>query len=287
MILEVVSFRFLPDDDRDGATLGYEFRDTRTSLIMGAGSVLINAGWKLVALLAYTGLYLIAPVHLSAGDPLTWVTLFLADDLCFYWYHRTHHTVRVFWASHVVHHSSERYNLSTALRQPWVPFTALPFWLPLALLGFAPWMILLQQSISLMFQFFLHTERVGTLWGPVEFVFNTPSHHRVHHGANARYLDRNYAGILIIWDRLFGSFEPEGERVVYGLTKNIHTFNPLRVAFGEFTAIGRDLTSARSARDALCFLFAGPGWRPVTDQRPATADDVADCGVFEPSRQPV
>ena len=140
----------------------------------------------------------------------------------------------MFWASHVVHHSSQHYNLSTALRQTWVPMTYLPFWLPLPLLGFEPWMVLLAQSWSLIYQFGLHTERIGRLPRPLEAVLNTPSHHRVHHGANEQYLDRNYGGILVIWDRLFGSFEPEGERVRYGLTKNIETFNPVRVAFHEY-----------------------------------------------------
>ena len=156
LVLEGLSYYLLPDEDKPG----YEFNDTRTSLIMGIGSVLINIGWKMVVLLAYTAVYLIAPVHLSASNPLGWVAIFLAllvaEDFCFYWYHRTHHTVRVLWASHVVHHSSEHYNLSTALRQPWTPFSAMPFWLPLAFIGFAPWMILLQQSSSLLYQFFLH-----------------------------------------------------------------------------------------------------------------------------------
>ncbi|MDR3660988.1 MAG: sterol desaturase family protein, partial [Mycobacterium sp.] len=216
----------------------------------------------LVVLAVYSGAYLLAPVHLPANNPLTWIALFVAEDFLYYWYHRTHHTVRVFWASHVVHHSSERYNLSTALRQTWTPFSALPFWLPLAFFGFAPWMILLQQSVSLLYQFFIHTERVGKLWRPIEFVMNTPSHHRVHHGSNERYLDTNYAGILIIWDRLFGSFEPESERVVYGLTKNIKTFNPVRVATHEFAAIWHDVRAARSWKHRWGHTFRGPGWSP-------------------------
>ncbi|MBU3063028.1 sterol desaturase family protein [Nocardia sp. NEAU-G5] len=258
VVLEALSFRYLADDDE----LGYESRDTRTSLAMGIGSSIINIGWKLVVVATYAGLYLLAPVHLPTHNPLTWVGLFFADEIAYYWYHRTHHTIRLFWASHVVHHSSRRYNLSTALRQPWTPFTALPYWAPLALLGFPPWMILLQQSISLLYQFFVHTERVGMLWRPLEFVMNTPSHHRAHHGSNTQYLDKNYGGILIIWDRLFGTFEPEGERVVYGLTKNIETFNPLRVATHEFAAILGDLRRAHSWGAAFGYVFRGPGWSP-------------------------
>lgn len=258
LFLEWLSFRLLPDDDE----LGYELRDSVTSLTMGVGNVVVNIGWKLVVVVVYGAAYLMAPIHLSASSPWTWIALFLLDDFAYYWYHRTHHTIRVFWASHVVHHSSERYNLSTALRQPWTPFSSLPFWLPLAFLGFAPWMILLQQSISLIYQFFIHTERVGKLSRPVEFVMNTPSHHRVHHGSNEQYLDKNYGGTLIVWDRLFGTFEPEDERVVYGLTHNIKTFNPAKVAFGEFAAIVRDVVSARNWRDALGYAFRGPGWQP-------------------------
>jgi len=268
MILEAATFHFLRDDEESG----YERRDTATSLTMGIGNVLINVGWKLVVLAAYAGAYLVAPFHLPADNPLTWIALFLADDFAYYWYHRTHHEIRVFWASHVVHHSSERYNLSTALRQTWTPFSALPFWLMLAFLGFAPWMILLQQSIGLVYQFFIHTERIGKLWEPVEFVMNTPSHHRVHHGSNAQYLDKNYGGILIVWDRLFGTFQEEGERVRYGLTKNINTFNPLRVATHEYVAIWRDLRHAGSWSARLGHLFRGPGWSPRPGaQRPGQA----------------
>ena len=259
LVLEAASFKFLPDDDEKG----YELRDSATSLSMGLGNVFINIGWKLAVLAAYAALYSIAPVHLSSTNPLVWVALFFAEDLAYYWFHRLHHEVRVLWGSHVVHHSSQFYNLTTALRQTWTPWTALPFWLPLALLGFSPWMILLQQSISLLYQFFLHTERVGKLPRPIEFVFNTPSHHRVHHGSNAEYLDRNYGGILIIWDRLFGSFEPEGERVRYGLTKNIRTHNPVTVAFGEYHAMWHDVRTAQSWRERFGYPFRGPGWSPA------------------------
>ncbi|MEV0358192.1 sterol desaturase family protein [Nocardia sp. NPDC050697] len=259
LALEAASFRFRPDED----TLGYEFRDARTSIGMGLGSVVVNAGWKLALVAILAAAYTLSPLHLPADTWWFWALLFLADDLAFYWYHRTHHTIRVLWASHVVHHSSRYFNLSTALRQPWTPFTAMPFWLPLALLGFPPWAILLQQSVSLLYQFFLHTERVGKLWAPVEFVFNTPSHHRVHHGANPEYLDRNYGGILIVWDRLFGTFEPERARVRYGLTTNIATFNPVRVATHEFAAIWRDVRGAAGWRERWGFVARGPGWKPA------------------------
>jgi sterol desaturase/sphingolipid hydroxylase (fatty acid hydroxylase superfamily) len=258
LALEAASFHFRPDDDE----VGYEVRDSATSVSMGLGNVIINIGWKLAVLAIYSAAYLASPLQVSSHNPLAWVALFFAEDFAYYWYHRTHHEIRVFWSSHVVHHSSQFYNLSTALRQTWTPFTGVVFWVPLALLGFPPWMILLEQSVSLLYQFFLHTERVGKLWRPIEFFWNTPSHHRVHHGANAEYLDRNYGGILIMWDRLFRTFEPERERVVYGLTKNIDTFRLTTVAFHEYGAIWRDVRSARSWRDRLGFMFRGPGWAP-------------------------
>ncbi|MEU6404325.1 sterol desaturase family protein [Streptomyces sp. NPDC046985] len=261
VVVEALSFRFLPDDDERG----YEVRDTVTSMSMGAGSQVVGLPWKLVAVVAYAALFTVAPWRLSPGSGWTWALLFFADDLAYYAFHRAHHRVRVLWASHVVHHSSVRFNLSTALRQSWTPMTTLPFWLPLALLGIPPWMILLQQSVSLVYQFFLHTERVDRLWRPVEFVFNTPSHHRVHHASNKVYLDRNYGGVLIVWDRLFGTFEPEGERVVYGLTKNIDSYNPLRVAFHEYAAAWRDVRAARRWRDRAGYLFGPPGWSPRTE----------------------
>ncbi|MFF3515222.1 sterol desaturase family protein [Streptomyces sp. NPDC002573] len=258
VVVEVLSYRFLPDDDERG----YELRDTATSMSMGAGSQVIGLPWKAVTVIAYAAVFTVAPWHLSPASGWTWVLLFFTEDLAYYAFHRAHHRVRVLWASHVVHHSSLHYNLSTALRQSWTPMTTLPFWLPLALVGIPPWMILLEQSVSLIYQFFLHTERVDKLWRPVEWIFNTPSHHRVHHGSNRVYLDRNYGGILIVWDRLFGTFEPERERAVYGLTKNIDTYNPLRVAFHEYAAAWRDVRAARRWRDRAGYLFGPPGWSP-------------------------
>ncbi|HEX5198802.1 sterol desaturase family protein [Paractinoplanes rhizophilus] len=259
IVMEALSFRFLPDDEERG----YEARDTATSLSMGIGSQVIGVPWKLFTAVAFAGLYVLSPIKLDPHDWWVWVLLFFADDLAYYWFHRLHHEVRVLWAGHVVHHSSQFFNLSTALRQSWTPMTALPFWLPLALLGMPPWMIFLQQSISLAYQFFLHTERVDRLWRPIEWFFNTPSHHRVHHGSNDPYLDRNYGGILIVWDRLFRSFEPEGEAVKYGLTTNIQTFNPLKVATHEYAAIWRDVRSAPTWRHRAGYLFGRPGWQPA------------------------
>ena len=258
IVIEVVSLWLAPDDDE----VGYAARDTATSLSMGIGSVVIGVGYKALSLVVFAALYAVTPLRLDTSLWWVWLVIFFAEDLAYYWYHRAHHEIRFLWASHVVHHSSQHYNFSTALRQTWTPFGGVPFWAPLALLGVPPWAIFLQQSISLLYQFFLHTERVGKLWRPVELVMNTPSHHRVHHGMNTRYLDRNYGGILIIWDRLFRTFEPEGERVVYGLTKQLRSYNPLVVATHEYVSIWRDLRAAGSWRTRWSHLVRGPGWLP-------------------------
>jgi len=281
LVVEWLSFRHLREDD-DDAPLGYDLRDTRTSLTMGLGNVAVNVVWKGVVVAVYAALYELTPLRLDPANPLTWVALFFLDDLAYYWFHRVSHESRVFWASHVVHHSSQHYNLSTALRQTWVPMTYFPFWLALPLLGFAPWMVLLAQSWSLIYQFWIHTERIRRLPRWVEAIFNTPSHHRVHHGSNKVYLDRNYGGILIVWDRLFGTFAPERERVRYGLTRNIESFNPLDVAFHEYRAMWGDLRRAHSWRDRAGILFRGPGWKPAAPASEAAAVEAEAAGEPPP-----
>jgi sterol desaturase/sphingolipid hydroxylase (fatty acid hydroxylase superfamily) len=260
LAIEWISFHHTGDHDE--AMAGYDVRDTATSVSMGLGNLVINLGWKLVVLVIYSAVYELSPLRVPSSAWWAWVLLFFADDLAYYWFHRVSHEVRVFWAAHVTHHSSQRYNLSTALRQTWVPMTSFAFWIPLALIGIPPWMIVLEQSVSLVYQFWIHTEAVGRLPGPLELVLNTPSHHRVHHGSNDRYLDRNYAGILIIWDRLLGTFQGEDEPVRYGLTKNIESFNPAHVAFHEYAAIGRDVRHAHNWRDRIGYVLRGPGWKP-------------------------
>jgi sterol desaturase/sphingolipid hydroxylase (fatty acid hydroxylase superfamily) len=260
LVVEFLSYRHLDHDHEDHDYLGYELRDSRTSLLMGSGNVVINVGWKFVVLATYAALYELTPLRLDPGDWWVWVLLFFADDFSYYWFHRVSHESRFFWASHVVHHSSQHYNLSTALRQTWVPMTYFPFWLWMPLVGFPPWMVLLAQAWSLIYQFWIHTERIHRFPRWIEGIWNTPSHHRVHHGSNHQYLDKNYGGILIVWDRLFGTWEPERERVRYGLTKNLETFNPVHVAFHEYVAMWRDLRAVRGWRARMNVLFRGPGW---------------------------
>jgi sterol desaturase/sphingolipid hydroxylase (fatty acid hydroxylase superfamily) len=159
LAVEWLQFRH-DTEERRAELVGYGKSDTMTSLAMGIGNVVTNTAWKVVVVAAYAGIYELTPLRVPSDAWWAWVALFFADEVAYYWYHRLSHTVRIFWASHVVHHSSQHYNLSTALRQPWTPMTYFIFWLPLAAVGFPPWMNLLEQSISLTFQFFIHTERV-------------------------------------------------------------------------------------------------------------------------------
>jgi sterol desaturase/sphingolipid hydroxylase (fatty acid hydroxylase superfamily) len=203
---------------------GYERRDTRASLLMGVLSLITGlaliAGDVVISLWAWN--HRIA--DLGTGV-VGWVVALVAWDFAYYWQHRASHRIRLLWANHVQHHSSEHYNLSTALRQPVTNFNDWLFFPTLAFLGIEPWLIFASGGINLVYQYWIHTEVITTMPRWFEAVFNTPAHHRAHHGSNQQYLDTNYGGILIIWDRLFGTFEPEDERVVYGLTKNIDTFN--------------------------------------------------------------
>jgi len=243
------------------APLGYETKDAAASMAMGLCSLVINgyAGKFLTPL--DTRVFTRRFARLGAGRT-GFLAAVLAWDLCYYWSHRLSHEHRVLWAAHVNHHSSERYNLSTALRQSWTGFVAHGVYLPLFALGFSPWQVARAGEINLLYQYWVHTEMVDRLPVGAERVLNTASHHRVHHGVNPQYLDRNYAGILIIWDRLFGTFEPEGERVRYGLTKNVDSFNPLRIASHEWIDMARDVRQAESWRDRANHLWRKPGWAP-------------------------
>jgi hypothetical protein len=192
--------------------------------------------------------------------PRAWLVAVVGWDLIYYWNHRLMHEVRGLWAFHVVHHSSERYNLSTALRQPVAD--SLGIWVPYGLLaraGVRPTLVEQARGINLLYQFWIHTDTIRSL-GRAEEIVNTPSHHRVHHGRNPRYIDRNHGSILILWDRLFGTFQREEEPVVYGLTRNIETFNPVRVIGHEYVDIARDIAGATTWRDRLSYVLRGPGW---------------------------
>jgi sterol desaturase/sphingolipid hydroxylase (fatty acid hydroxylase superfamily) len=268
--VEAVSYRLHPDDE----AAGYGAGDTLTSITMGLGSLFFDFLWKIPILAVYTAVHALTPLRV----PVLWWTvplMLLVQDFLYYWSHRGHHVIRILWACHVVHHSSRRFNLSTALRQPWTSWTVWPFYLPVIALGVHPAALAFCSSANLVYQFWIHTERIGRLPRPVECVLNTPSHHRVHHASQGGYLDRNFGGVLIVWDRLFGSFTPESVRPEFGLTKNITTYNPLRVATHEYAAIARDVRAARSWSERAGRVLRGPGWEP---QLPAAPEGTGTAG---------
>lgn len=242
----------------------YETRDAVTSLVMGAGNVASGIVLGFVAWGFFMVLWEITPLDLGHS---WWVVVicFVLDDLRYYWVHRFGHRIRWVWASHVNHHSSQHFNLTTALRQTWTgTFTFMMIVrAPLILLGFHPAMVLFCGGLNLIYQFWIHTEAINKMPRWFEAVMNTPSHHRVHHGRNARYLDCNYAGTLIVWDKLFGTFVPEldEEKPDYGLVHNLGTFNPIRVAFHEWIGMFRDaFQPGLELSERLKYLFYPPGY---------------------------
>ena len=260
----------------------YHGRDFLASQCMLIGSVLIEIVPKTLLIALMSLIHEWSPLRDVVGrQPWAWGVLFFLDDFTYYWFHRLNHEVRFFWAGHVNHHSSEYMNFGTALRQGVVERVYKPaFWLWIAALGFDPAMILLMMGVNLTYQFWTHTEAVRRLPAWFEAVFNTPSHHRVHHGSNTRYLDRNHAGVLIVWDKLFGTFSPEldEEPVVYGLTKNIGTFDPWTVLVHGHASLFRDMRRAGSLRKALRYFFDAPGWsHDGPDERAKTLR--AEAGV--------
>jgi sterol desaturase/sphingolipid hydroxylase (fatty acid hydroxylase superfamily) len=226
----------------------YSVRDTAANLALYAGFFALNLGWAhgIFEVYAWGARHAIAHVTIGGwhtgqhGLAWEWVALVVAEDVCFYWFHRASHRVRILWASHVTHHSSQTFNLSVAFRQTWLPFLGVVFWLPLALVGFDPLMIMTVQVFSLFYQELLHTQLAPRL-GPIEWIFNTPSHHAIHHGSNLPYIDKNYGGVLIIWDRLFGTFARRSEDIRFGLTKNLATHNPIVIAGHEWWAMLGDV----------------------------------------------
>jgi sterol desaturase/sphingolipid hydroxylase (fatty acid hydroxylase superfamily) len=260
-LLTMLAEAWLLSRARSRPAAQYEKRDWFASMCMGVGSLVAGA---IVAPL-FHGLMNFAYAHRIATievTPLTYLLLFAGEDFAYYWLHRLSHERRFWWASHVNHHSSERYNLGTALRQTWTaPLSATwIMWVPLAWIGFRPEWVYFQMGVSLLYQYWIHTELIGRMPRWFEWLFNTPSHHRVHHGRNDRYLDKNYGGILIVWDRILGTFEPEDtdEPVQYGLVHPLGSTNPLWVAMHEWVAIARDVAQFRRVRDKLRALWVRP-----------------------------
>ena len=244
----------------------YETRDAITSLIMGSGSAVINAA---TGVISYWLLIQAWPYRVM-DMPVTWwsfILVFVLYDLVYYWKHRSAHVFRWFWMEHITHHSSTHYNLTTALRQPWFgPFTGLILLsIPLVLLGFHPAFIFFAGGLNLVYQYWIHTETIDKMPAWFEAVMNTPSHHRVHHAINPRYLDANYAGVFIIWDRMFGTFVPEraDDKPDYGIVKPLASFNPLTVAFHELAGFVSDCAHDGLRPDRwLRRAINAPGWSP-------------------------
>jgi alkylglycerol monooxygenase len=204
-----------------------------------------------------------------------WLTLFLLTDLTYYWAHRLSHEVNLFWGGHVVHHQSEEYNLSVALRQSSFQVVwTFAFSLPIAVIGYKTGDFLLVSALNTLYQFWIHTETINKM-GWFEYVFNTPSHHRVHHGRNPKYIDKNHAGSLIIWDKMFGTFQAEEERPTYGITKPINSWNAVWANFSHYAVMAKEITTIPKWTDRVKYLFKKPGWLPeyMGGYRPAPAVD--------------
>lgn len=242
----------------------FRVNDSITNLNIGLGeqvlSILIKGG--LFALYAYIqNRWSVFNIPFNFGYTLL---LFFAFDFVYYWAHRLGHEINFMWATHVVHHSSEEYNLTVALRQPW--FQALTtswLFLPFAFLGFPTGMFILVSAIDILYQFWIHTEYIPKLGRLPEFIFNTPSHHRVHHGINPQYLDKNHGGILIIWDRIFGTFKEEDEKPVYGITTGVKSFDPVWLNMHYFSELYAKSRAFRGWKNKIANWFMPPGWRPA------------------------
>lgn len=254
-----------------------EPRDTWNNIFIGLSSVVFGALFGLGTGILYSWAYSYSPFQFPADAWWSWVILFFVDDFAYYWFHRISHESRFFWNFHVVHHSSRHYNLSVAVRQSW--FSGLTHWvfyIPIMFLGFAPWMFLTVHSLNLIYQFWIHTRLIKRL-GPFEGFLNTPSHHRVHHGINDEYLDRNYGGVLIIWDRLFGTFIEEGKEPEYGILNQLRGHNPLWANLHGWVELWKEIGTRSSLWGALRCAFGSPYMglpsRPRVKDEYATSDE--------------
>lgn len=238
------------------------WKDTLANcVIFATHQVVEKTAFAALGFVALLPFFILTPLHIPM-TLWTWVLALLAADFTYYWMHRLEHEHRILWASHSAHHSSEDYNFTVGFRLSLVEgLFEWVFLVPMILLGFNPFQALIALVLVAQYQHWVHTERIDKL-GWLDEVFNTPSVHRVHHGANQQYLDKNYGGILMIWDKVFGTFEREDKKVVYGLTRNINTNNPINITFIEFGHIWNDLKKCRNNRDKFKIVFGGLSWRP-------------------------
>ena len=238
----------------------YKNKDTLCTSGLVVGNILMSLTIKGATLALHFYLYQFRVFDISNSIPvwLLWVLTFVLIDFVFYIYHRCSHKIRFLWAIHMSHHSSEEMNFAVSFRQAWFgPISKLPFFMVLPLVGFDPTIIAVAGVVSTLWGIVGHTQIVGKL-GPLEWIFNTPSHHRVHHGANSQYIDKNYGNLLIIWDRMFGTFEPEGEPVKFGLVRNVNTFNPTKITFMGWIDIFNNMKNASNFTEAIYFLLGPP-----------------------------
>lgn len=235
----------------------YNGKDFLASLTIGLVNVGLNGLMKLGMFSVFLFFYNLSPLKI----PHTWwsyVLCLVILDFCRYWAHRIAHEQRFWWSTHVVHHSSEHYNLSVSFRLSWTQNLKLVFFLPVILMGFHPFVFFIVHQIEVLYQFWIHTELIRKLPAPIEYIFTTPSHHRVHHSVNERYLDKNYGSTFIIWDRMFGTFQEEDEKAIYGITKPVNSYNPVYLVFHEWIEVFKDLGKSRSIKEAWNVLFGSP-----------------------------
>ena len=237
----------------------YRKNDTLCTIGLLTGNILMVFLVKGITLAIHIYLYQYRILDLSSLIPIwmMWILAFVLIDLVFYFYHRVSHRSRFLWAVHMSHHSSEEMNFAVSFRQAWLgPISKMPFFIFLPIVGIDPTIIAIAGVISTLWGIVGHTQIIKNL-GPFEYIFNTPSHHRVHHGSNKQYIDKNYGNLLIVWDRMFGTFEPEKESVKYGLVKNVKTFNPIKITFMEWSNILKDIKNSNNIKESL-YLFFGP-----------------------------
>jgi sterol desaturase/sphingolipid hydroxylase (fatty acid hydroxylase superfamily) len=261
----------------------YRLADSIANLSCGITSQLSGIFFKVLAIGVYEVIFTNLAMFTLERNWIYWTALFFLVDLGYYWAHRMSHEINLFWGGHVVHHQSEEYNLSVALRQSsfqvvWTFF----FYLPLAFAGFNTLDFLLISSLNTLYQFWIHTETINRM-GWFEYVFNTPSHHRVHHGRDPKYIDKNHAGTLIIWDRMFGTFQPEEERPTYGITKPINSWNGIWANFSHYATMAHEMKAIASFSDKVRYLFNKPGWLPPSlgGYRPAPPVDKAHYHKYD------
>ena len=238
----------------------YKRSDTLCTIGLLLGNIIVAFAIKGTVLAFHIYLYQFRAFDFVNQIPIwaLWIITFISIDLVFYIYHRMSHRIGFLWAIHLSHHSSEEMNFAVSFRQAWFgPISKIPFFMVLPLLGFDPTIVAVAGVISTLWGIVGHTQVIGKL-GPLEWIFNTPSHHRVHHGSNKQYIDKNYGNLLIIWDRMFGTFEPEEEEVKFGLVNNVNTFNPVKVTFMAWMSMIKDLKQKNSFFEAIKVIFGPP-----------------------------